>query len=154
MKPILLVEDDDSDIELAEIAFEQARVANPLVIARDGVEALAYLGIGRESDGHAANEEVVVVLLDLNLPRLGGLKVLARIRAAERTKLLPVVVLTSSRQEQDLLIARALDASAYMTKPVDFEKLVIAVRQMALSWTVFRERISDPPRAPHSSAAQ
>ena|SRR5437868_574490 len=143
MNPILLVEDNADDIELTTIAFERAKIANPLVVARDGVEALDYVfGTGAHS-GRDTAEQPIVVLLDLKLPKVSGLQVLERMRADERTKLVPVVVLTSSNEEQDRLAAGTLHANSYVRKPVDFDSFVSMVRHLGLYWTVLNEPFVD-----------
>ncbi len=119
-KPILLVEDNKDDIELTLMAFEQARITNPVVVAKDGVQAIEYLFGEGPYAGRDTTEQPVVVLLDLKLPRLGGLEVLARIRADERTKHTPVVILTTSNEQDDMIRASDLHANSYVRKPVDF----------------------------------
>jgi len=133
---ILLVEDNDDDAELTAMAFREAKIANPLLRVEDGVEALDYL-FGRGK--HAARNRAdlpAVVLLDLNLPRLGGLDVLAALRADEQSKHLPVVVLTSSTEEKDRMQAYHHHANSYVQKPVDYDQFVAAARQLGLYWTV------------------
>jgi two-component system, response regulator len=125
---ILLVEDSDDDADLTARAFKEAKIGNPLVRAHDGVEALTYL--------RTAPTLPAVVLMDLKLPRLGGLETLARIRAEERTRFLPVVVLTSSDEDKDRLTAYAHHANSYVRKPVDYDQFVAASRQLGLYWTV------------------
>ncbi len=138
---ILLVEDNADDVELTLLAFSQARITNPVVVANDGVEALDYLfGQGRY-DGRDTREQPVVVLLDLKLPRLGGLEVLERLRADERTKYTPVVILTTSTEQGDMVKAGDLHANSYVRKPVDFETFVDAARQLGLYWTVLNEPV-------------
>jgi len=137
--PILLVEDNADDLELTQLALRDAKVANRLVVARDGVEALDLLF---REDGGAL--QPVVVLLDLKLPRLDGLQVLERIRGDARTRDLPVVVLTSSDEEEDRHRSYALHVNSYVRKPVDFDRFQAAVRQLGLYWTVLNE----PPIAP------
>ena len=137
--PILLVEDNADDLELTQLALREAKVANRLVVARDGVEALDLLF---REDGGAL--QPVVVLLDLKLPRLDGLQVLERIRGDARTRDLPVVVLTSSDEEEDRHRSYALHVNSYVRKPVDFDRFQAAVRQLGLYWTVLNE----PPIAP------
>jgi CheY-like chemotaxis protein len=133
---ILLVEDDDDDAELTIIAFTAARLSNSIVRVRDGVEALDYL-FGRGSYvGRDLNDLPAVVLLDLNLPRLGGLDVLKAIRAAERLRHLPVVVLTSSDEESDRLAAYGQFANSYVRKPVDYDQFTAAAGQLGLYWLV------------------
>jgi two-component system response regulator len=139
--PILLVEDNADDVELTLMAFERARITNPVVVARDGVEALEYL-FGEGS--HAARdtrEQPVVVLLDLKLPRIGGLEVLEQLRQDERTKYTPVVILTTSTEGDDLIKASALHANSYVKKPVDFDAFVEAARQLGLYWTVLNQPV-------------
>src|SRR4051794_28777001 len=117
-KPTLLVEDNPDDADLTLRALKKNLILNEIVIAKDGVEAIDYLfGAGAES-----RMAPQVVLLDLNLPRVNGLEVLRRIRAEDRTKLLPVVVLTSSKEEEDVIRSYALGANAYVRKPVDFSE--------------------------------
>jgi two-component system response regulator len=138
---ILLVEDNADDIELTLMAFDQARITNRVVVARDGVEALDYLfGEGKHA-GRDARDRPVVVLLDLKLPRMSGLEVLERLRSDERTKSTPVVVLTTSTEMDDLTRAGALHANSYVRKPVDFDTFVEAARQLGLYWTVLNEPI-------------
>lgn len=140
---ILLVEDSSSDEELTLRALRKSNVANRVVVARDGAEALDYLfaqGAFAERD---PSEVPQVVLLDLNLPKIGGLEVLRRIRADERTKLLPVVILTSSSEDKDLLVGYASGANSYVVKPVDFTQFAEAVRQLGMFWLVINQ---PPPR--------
>lgn len=138
-QPILLVEDSKDDVELTIMAFDHARISNPVVVARDGVEALEYLfGEGAHA-GRDTRDQPVVVLLDLKLPRLGGLEVLARVRQDDRTKYVPVVILTTSREQDDLIRAGDLHANSYVRKPVDFDTFVEAARQLGLYWTVLNE---------------
>ena len=134
--PILLVEDNDDDAELTEMAFREAKVANPLMRIKDGVEALDYL-LGRgQHAGRDVSDAPAVVLLDLKLPRLNGLEVLEEIRGDERTRHLPVVILTSSVEEQDRLTAYKHHANSYVQKPVDYDHFVTAARQLGLYWTL------------------
>jgi two-component system response regulator len=138
-KVILLVEDNDDDVELTTMAFGKAKITNSLVVARDGVEALEYLfGEGKHA-GRDIRDQPVVVLLDLKLPRLGGLEVLKKIREDERTKRIPVVILTTSNEQQDMLAAGDLHANSYVRKPVDFDSFLTAARQIGLYWTVLNE---------------
>lgn len=132
---ILLVEDNPEDVELTQRAFSRARIVNPVVVARDGAEALAILF----ADEGAPPPRVV--LLDLKLPRIDGLEVLRRIRANERTSLLPVVILTTSKEQQDIYEAYSLGANSYIRKPVDFEKFIQAVSQLGLYWLVLNEPV-------------
>jgi two-component system, response regulator len=142
---ILLVEDNDDDAELTKRAFRQANIANPVFRVEDGVEALDYLlGRGKYATRDITNAPAVV-LLDLNLPRLSGLEVLAALRSNELTKRQPVVVLTSSADEKDRLTAYHHHANSYVQKPVDYDRFVDAARQLGLYWTVLNMR---PPEVP------
>ncbi len=138
-KIILLVEDNPDDELLTLRALKKNGVINEVVVARDGVEALDYLfGTG----SHAGRDIGVMpqlILLDLKLPRIDGLEVLRRLRADERTRLLPVVILTSSREQQDMVDGYGLGANSYVRKPVNFEQFVSAVEQLKLYWLVLNE---------------
>jgi two-component system, response regulator len=140
---ILLVEDNDDDAELTERAFADANIRNKILRLSDGVEALDYL-LGR---GKHATRDLsdlpAVLLLDLNLPRVNGLEVLTALRANERTKQLPVVVLTSSAEEKDRLAAYGQHVNSYVRKPVDYDQFVTAARQLGLYWVV----LNVPPPA-------
>jgi CheY-like chemotaxis protein len=141
MKPkiILLVEDDPSDVGLTRRAFAKSRIANELIVAEDGQEALDYLfGRGAQA-GREVNELPALVLLDLKLPRVDGLEVLRRIRADPRTKRLPVVILTTSQEEQDVANSYDLGANSNIRKPVDFAQFVEAVEHLGLYWLVLNE---------------
>lgn len=134
---ILLVEDNPDDEALTRRALAKNNIQNEVLVARDGAEALDYLlGTGAHA-GHPIAPEVV--LLDLKLPKVDGLEVLRRIRADESTRLLPVVILTSSREERDLMSGYGLGANSYIRKPVDFGQFVEAVRQLGLYWLVLNE---------------
>ncbi|MHB9132654.1 MAG: response regulator [Armatimonadota bacterium] len=136
---ILLVEDNPDDVELTLRALKRANILNEVVVARDGVEALDYLYCtGTQAE---RNPCVVpaVVLLDLKLPKVGGLEVLERLRADERTRMLPVVILTSSREEQDVINSYHLGANSYIRKPVDFNQFAEAVRQLGVYWLLLNE---------------
>jgi two-component system response regulator len=137
---ILLVEDNDDDAELTAMAFREANIANRLLRVEDGVEALDYLFARGKHAGRSPGDAPAVVLLDLNLPRLSGLDVLAALRADERTKHLPVVVLTSSTEEKDRMQAYHHHANSYVQKPVDYDQFVTAARQLGLYWTVLNIR--------------
>jgi two-component system response regulator len=138
-KTILLVEDNPDDVALTLRAFQKNNVANRIVVAADGAEGLDYLfGTGRHA-GRDTGEVPALILLDLKLPKIDGLEVLRRLRADERTKLLPVVILTSSKEEQDLVSGYALGANSYVRKPVDFNHFLEAARQLGLYWLVLNE---------------
>ena len=138
-KVILLVEDNTDDVTLTERALKKSHILNKLVVAKDGVEALDYLfGTGIWA-GRDISNMPEVVLLDLKLPKINGLEVLQRMRADNRTKLLPVVILTSSREEKDLIAGYTLGANSYIRKPVNFNQFVDAVRQLGLYWLVLNE---------------
>lgn len=136
---ILLVEDNPKDEELTLRALGKSNILNPIVIARDGVEALDYLFARGAHVNRPAAALPQVILLDLKLPKLDGLEVLRTLRLDERTKLLPVVILTSSVEEQDLIRSYSLGANSYVRKPVDFVQFSEAVRQLGLYWLVLNE---------------
>lgn len=138
-KVVLLVEDNPDDVELALRAFKRNNLLNEVVVAHDGVEALDYLFGEGIYAGRNPNILPQLILLDLNLPRLGGLEVLQRIRADERTKLLLVVILTTSQEEQDRLQSYLLHANSYIRKPVDFEQFSQTIRHLGLYWLVLNE---------------
>jgi two-component system, response regulator len=143
-KVILLVEDNPDDELLTLRALRKNDVTGEVVVARDGVEALDYLfGTGAHA-GRDTNVMPQLILLDLNLPKIDGLEVLRRLRADERTRLLPVVILTSSREQKDMLEGYGLGANSYVRKPVNFEQFVRAVEQLKLYWLILNEA---PPSA-------
>jgi two-component system response regulator len=141
-KMILLVEDNPDDEALTLRALRKANVRNEVVVARDGVEALDYLFATGPHAGRDTSVLPQVVLLDLKLPRLDGLEVLRRLRADARTKVLPVVILTSSNEEEDRVAGYELGANSYVRKPVDFGHFAEAVRQLGLYWLL----LNQPPR--------
>lgn len=134
---ILLVEDNPDDVELTRDVLEQHGIANPIVVASDGVLALEYLA--------TADPLPRVVLLDLKLPRLDGLEVLKSIRADERTRSIPVVILTTSREDVDIIQGYRLGANSYVRKPVDFMEFHQAIRTLGLYWLLLNEEL--PPQA-------
>jgi two-component system, response regulator len=142
-KIILLVEDNPDDEALTLRAFKKSNIANEVVVMRDGAEALAYLF---PSDGDAPSP--ALILLDLNLPKVGGLEVLHKMRADERTQMIPVVVLTSSKLEEDILDSYRNGANAYVRKPVKFSEFTEAVKAVGVFWLLLNEPV--PGRAPES----
>lgn len=146
-KNILLVEDNPDDEALTLRALRKHNIANEVVSARDGAEALDYLFGTGAWDGRDPRQLPQVVLLDLKLPKVDGLEVLRRIRADERTRLLPVVILTSSNEEQDRIDGYGLGANSYVRKPVNFDEFVDAVKQLGLYWLVLNEPPEGRPRA-------
>jgi len=135
-KTILLVEDNLDDVDLTLRAFKKNNILNPITVARDGEEAVKLL-CGEEADGEGSRIPLPqVVLLDLKLPKIDGLEVLRRIRAHPRTRLLPVVVLTSSREERDLIDSYARGANSYIQKPVDWGEFMEAVKHLGLYWLI------------------
>ncbi len=138
-KIILLVEDNPDDVKLTVRALHKNNIANEIVVAIDGVEALDYLfGRGKHSD-RDLNIMPEVILLDLKLPKMDGLEVLSQLRSNEQTKLLPVVILTSSDEEKDLIESYRLGANSYICKPVDFQQFTAAIKQLGLYWLVLNE---------------
>lgn len=138
-KVILLVEDNPNDVTLTERALKKATILNKLEIAKDGLEALDYIfGTGSWA-GRDVSVMPQVILLDLKLPKIDGLEVLKRIRADARTKLLPVIILTSSNEEKDLVGGYSMGANSYIRKPVSFDRFTDAVRQLGLYWLLLNE---------------
>jgi CheY-like chemotaxis protein len=140
-KTILLVEDNPDDVALTLRAFEKNNISNDVIVAHDGAEALDYLFGGGEFAGRDMSVMPEVVLLDLKLPKVDGLEVLRRLRADDRTRLLPVVILTSSKEESDVVNGYKLGCNSYVRKPVDFAQFAEAVRQLGLYWLV----VNEPP---------
>jgi two-component system, response regulator len=138
-KIILLVEDNPDDVELTIRAFKKNNILNPVIIAKDGVEALDYLSGKGMYAGRNLKELPVVILLDLKLPKIDGMEVLKRIRQDDRTKLIPVVILTSSMEENDVINGYSLGANSYIRKPVEFDQFVEAMRQLGLYWLLWNE---------------
>ncbi len=137
---ILMVEDDPNDVELTLTALEEYNLANEVVVTRDGQEALDYLYC-RGQFSARASDNPAVLLLDLKLPKVDGLEVLRQIKSDDRLKMIPVVVLTSSREERDMMRSYQLGVNAYVVKPVDFHEFVNAVRELGVFWAV----INQPP---------
>ena len=135
-KRILLVEDSTDDVLLTLRALQQANILNEVIVARDGQEAIDYLKGEGQYNGRDSSDAPVVVLLDLKMPRMGGLECLKKIRSADSLKFLPVVVLTSSKEDQDICESYNLGANSYIQKPVDFEQFVQAIRTLGLYWLV------------------
>jgi two-component system response regulator len=144
-KVILLVEDNPRDEELTLRALEKSSILNPVVVAHDGVEALDYL-FARGAYAERAPALPQLVLLDLKLPKIDGLEVLKTLRLDERTRLLPIVILTSSLEEQDLVRGYSLGANSYVRKPVDFVQFSEAVRQLGLYWLVLNQAAPLTPK--------
>lgn len=138
-KVILLVEDNPDDEALTLRALKKSNIVNEVVVAHDGAEALDYLFGMNAYAGRDTSILPQVVLLDLKLPKVDGLEVLRRLREAQHTKLLPVVILTSSKEEQDMTAGYSLGANSYVRKPVDFNQFAEAVRQLGLYWLVLNE---------------
>ena len=138
-KDILLVEDNPDDVELTRLAFDEAKIANRLVVVGDGAEALDFLFARGKHAGRDPEDLPSIVLLDLNLPKLDGREVLQAIRANEATRTLPVVVLTTSTEPFDVEASYALGVNSYIQKPVDFERFVWAVKQVGLYWLVLNQ---------------
>jgi len=138
-RKILLVEDNEDDIELTLRALKKVKIINEVIVARDGAEALDYIFCTGKYADNDINIFPAVVLLDLNLPKIDGMEVLKRIRADERTKLLPVVILTSSKEEQDIVNGYKSGCNSYIRKPVDFVQFTEAVRNLGLYWFILNE---------------
>ena len=137
---ILMVEDDPRDVELTLTALGEYNLTNEVVVTRDGAEALDYLYCRRNFTGRTS-ENPAVLLLDLKLPKVDGLEVLQQIKSDEKLKMIPVVVLTSSREERDMVASYKLGVNAYVVKPVDFHEFVNAIKELGVFWAV----INEPP---------
>lgn len=144
-KAILLVEDNPDDEELTLLALKKNNILNRVEIVRDGAEALDFLFEQGHFIGKSFTQDLAVILLDLKLPKVSGLEVLQRIRNDPRTKLIPVVVLTSSKEEEDILRSYSLGANSYLRKPVDFERFLECVGQLGLYWLLLNE-VAPPTR--------
>jgi DNA-binding response OmpR family regulator len=138
LKPILLVEDDPRDLELTLVALERSQLANDVVVVRDGAQALDYLRREGDHAGRAAGNPAVV-LLDLKLPKVSGLEVLQQVRAAPELRSLPIVMLTSSHEETDVVQSYELGVNAYVVKPVEFKEFVAAIADLGVFWAVLNE---------------
>lgn len=148
LRPILIVEDSPKDLELTLAALSRCKLANPIEVARDGAEALDYLH-GRGSWLERAAGDPAVVLLDLKLPKIDGLEVLERVKTDPHLKSVPVVMLTSSREERDLVLSYQLGVNAFVVKPVDFGEFLQAIQELGMFWGVLNEpppRLGERPR--------
>jgi len=145
MERILMVEDDPKDVELTLTALEEYNLANEVIVARDGEEALDYLYC-RAKFAKRENSNPAVLLLDLKLPKVDGLEVLKQVKSDERLRLIPVVVLTSSREEKDMVSSYKLGVNAYVVKPVDFHQFVNAIKELGVFWALINE---PPPGSVH-----
>jgi CheY-like chemotaxis protein len=143
LKPILLVEDNPNDLELTLAALEQSQLANEVVVVRDGEEALDFLG-RRGAHANRNTSDPAVVLLDLKLPKVDGLEVLEKVKADPHLKQTPVVMLTSSREESDLIRSYELGVNAFVVKPVGFREFFDAIQDLGVFWAILNE---PPPRA-------
>jgi len=143
MKKILLVEDSPDDQELIRMGFEESHIANDLVIVGDGAQALDYLfGAGKYAD-RDVSDKPHIILLDLKLPKVNGLEVLERLRADPRTEFIPVIILTSSSEEEDILASYKLGANSYVRKPVEFNRFAEAIKRLGLYWLILNHRSPD-----------
>jgi two-component system, response regulator len=139
MKPILLVEDNEDDVDLSLLCLKKNHIANRIDVVRDGAEAIDYLfGLGQYKD-RDLSDRPAVILLDLNLPKMNGLEVLAKIRGTEQTKRLPVVVFTTSNEQKDIAGSYDGGANSYIRKPVDLKQFDDAIRQLGLYWALLNE---------------
>jgi len=135
---ILMVEDDPKDVELSMTALEEYNLANEVIVAHDGVEALDYLYSRGQFEGRSGGNPAVI-LLDLKLPNIDGLEVLKQVKSDEKLKLIPIVVLTSSKEEKDMVASYKLGVNGYVVKPVDFHEFVNAIRELGAFWAVLNE---------------
>jgi DNA-binding response OmpR family regulator len=144
---ILLIEDDPKDVELTMTALEEYHLANEVVVAHDGEEALDYL-YRRGTFAARSNDNPAVLLLDLKLPKVDGLEVLQQVKSDEKLRVIPVVVLTSSHEEKDMVASYRLGVNAYVVKPVDFHEFVNAIKELGVFWAIINE---PPPGSMRSS---
>lgn len=142
-RSILLVEDNPDDVELTLLAFEMNNIPNPLVVVEDGAEAVQYLFADGPYADRDLDDRPVLILLDLKLPRMGGLEVLRRLRHDQRSQGIPIVVLTSSLEAEDVVRSYELCANSYIRKPVDFDQFVETVRQLGSYWLVLNEGVEN-----------
>jgi two-component system, response regulator len=133
---ILMVEDNPDDEELTRLAFEEAHIANELVVVRDGSEAISFL-----LEAPPRRDPPQLILLDLKLPKVGGLEVLERLRAEPRTRLIPIVILTSSSEEEDIISSYLRGANSYVRKPVEFHQFLVVVQQLGLYWLLLNQSV-------------
>jgi two-component system, response regulator len=138
-KMILLVEDNPDDEQLTIMGFRENQIANDIVVARDGVEALDFFECRNRFEGRSSTDLPQVVILDLKLPKIDGIEVLKAIRSNEKTKYLPVVILTSSKEEKDLVESYQLGVNAYVQKPIDFEEFAGAVKHLGMFWLLLNQ---------------
>lgn len=139
LKKVLLVEDNEEDVDLTLLSFKANNLGNEVVVVRDGAEAIDYLFCTGKFAGRDISDMPAVIFLDLNLPKIGGLDVLKRLRADPRTRRQPVVALTSSNEERDLLMSYDLGVNSYIRKPVDLQQFNEAIRQLGLYWILLNE---------------
>lgn len=142
-KTILLVEDSPDDVKLTLRAFKQSNIANPIDVVHDGIEALDYLFARGAFSGRADTPPPTLIVLDLKLPKLDGLGVLKAIRADARTRLIPVVILTSSKEDQDVVSGYALGANSYVRKPVDFAEFMEAAKVLGIYWLMLNQTLPE-----------